>query len=81
MALGPMCPPMWADVREEIAVDDEGDGGEACALCCIKKALLLAVQCLWEGAMFTRVLYPRVCSPEGALWEGVKAKPFEVNPP
>ena len=44
-------PHVWADVREEIDVDDEGDNGEVCALCCMKKASLLLVQCLWDGGM------------------------------
>ena len=39
----------------------------------------------WEAldrarqGMLTQVLYPRVCSPEAAFCEGVKANPFRVN--
>ena len=37
----PHVPPhVWADVQEEIHVDDDGDDGEVCALCCMKKSSL-----------------------------------------
>ena len=29
---------MWADVAEGILVDDEGDDGEVCTRCCMKKS-------------------------------------------